>query len=177
MRELSLNILDIVQNSIVANANLIEIKLDEITENTLEITVTDNGKGMSKEQLKNVQSPFFTSRTTRKVGLGVPLFKMASEMTGGTFTIDSELNKGTQLKATFDTAHIDFTPVGDIPGTISLLVSCNPDIDFVYSQARNGNSFTLDTRELRAVLEDVPLNSPDVVAWIKDSVNEGIQEL
>lgn len=173
-----MNILDIVQNSIVAEASLIEIALDEDTKNnTLSITITDNGKGMGKQQLENVQSPFFTSRTTRKVGLGVPLFKMASEMTGGTFTIDSQPDKGTRLNAEFNTAHIDFTPLGDIPGTISLLISCNPEIDFVYFHTKNGKNYTLDTRELREILEDVPLNNPEVASWVKDNLSESIQNL
>lgn len=182
MRELALNVMDIVQNSISAGAKLITI---EVTENKrqdeLSITVTDDGKGMSKEQVQNVVDPFYTTRTTRNVGLGVPLFKMEAEMTGGSFAIDSEEGKGTKLKAVFKPSSVDMIPLGDIDSIIQLLITCNPEYDFVFTHSvidTDEKSFTLKTQELREVLgEDVPLNMPDVVLWIKDFLSEQTQLL
>lgn len=177
MRELSLNVMDVVQNSISANASLIEITQRE-SGDSLVITIRDNGCGMTPEQVESVTNPFFTTRTTRDVGLGVPLFKMASEQTGGSFSIESEKGKGTLVTAGFCADHIDMTPVGDMNETILLLVTCNPDIDFVYIREREDKGFTLDTRELREVLGgDVPLGSPDVVAWIRDYLAENEAEV
>lgn len=174
MRELSLNIMDIAQNSISAQASLITITVDEDSAaGTLEIAVADNGCGMTEEQVANVQSPFYTTRTTRPVGLGIPLFKMAAEMTGGDFSIQSAQGEGTCTRAKFRTAHIDMTPLGNINETILLLIIGHPELDFVYCRALDGKSFTADTRELRAVLGDVPFNHPDVTAWLKEYLAEG----
>ena len=123
MRELSLNILDIAQNSIAAGASLTEILVEEnTTEKTLLIGIYDNGKGMTEEQVRNVQDPFFTTRTTRKVGMGIPLFKMAAEQTGGSFSIKSQPGVGTRVEARFKTDSIDFTPLGDMSSTIATIV-------------------------------------------------------
>ena len=139
MRELSLNILDIVQNSISAGANLIEIDLNEdFHSNITVIKISDNGKGMTKEQIDSVVNPFYTTRKTRKVGLGIPFFKMASEMTGGTFKIDSSLGSGTTITAQFVNSNIDMAPIGDINSTISILIKCNPNLDFVFKRSING---------------------------------------
>lgn len=166
MRELSLHVMDIVQNSLSAGASLTEISVTEEGAN-MAIEIKDNGRGMSQEQVKSVVDPFFTTRTTRKVGLGVPLFKMAAEQTGGSFSISSEVGVGTRLAAAFQTASVDMIPLGDINSTISLLIRCNPDRDFLFRRAKDGREFTLDTRELRQVLgEDVPLDAPEVMEWI-----------
>ncbi len=184
MRELSLNVMDIVQNSISAGASLITIEVKEsLPEDLLSISVTDNGCGMTKEQVEHVIDPFFPTRTTRSVGLGVPLFKMEAEMTGGSFVIDSEKGKGTALTAVFKPSHVDMIPLGDIEGTVQLLISCNPDRDFLYHRTRKGpegkeGDFTLDTRELREVLGgDVSLDNPEVVVWIKEFLEEQTEEL
>lgn len=174
MRELSLNIMDVVQNSISAKATEISIAVQENTmENTLSIKIGDNGKGMTAEQVKKVQDPFYTTRTTRKVGLGIPLFKMAAEQTGGTFRITSAVNKGTTVLAVFDTSSLDMTPLGDINDTVHLLVMCNPNLDFTFTHQVDDQEFTLDTKEMREMLgHDVPLNHPDVTLWIKSYLNE-----
>ena len=174
MRELSLNVMDIVQNSIRAGASLTTIRIDEsVPGDTLAITVTDNGCGMSEEQVKSVIDPFFTTRTTRKVGLGVPLFKMEAEMTGGSFSVWSQKGEGTALTAVFVPSHVDMIPLGDMAGTVRLLITCNPDLDFVYTRSRDGRSFTLDTRELRAVLGgEVALSEPEVSEWIASYLQE-----
>ncbi len=173
MQELSLNIMDVAQNSIVAGATLITIHAachgDRLT-----VEISDNGKGMSEEQLAHVTDPFFTTRTTRKVGLGVPLFKMQAELTGGMFSIDSQTGIGTHLKAEFVTSHVDMIPLGDLNQTILLLITCNPDLDFVFIHDTDETTFTLDTRELREVLGgEVPLNDPAVTKWIREALEEG----
>lgn len=177
MRELSLNVMDVAQNSVVAGATLTEIRVIEQGIH-LQIEIRDNGKGMTEEQVQNVVDPFFTTRTTRKVGLGVPLFKMQAEMTGGGLTITSKPGEGTDVVATFDMSHVDMIPIGDMESTILLLITCNPDSDFVYYRSRDDRSFTLDTRELREVLGgDVPLNSPDVTVWIKEFLQENLDSI
>ncbi len=173
MRELSLNVLDIAQNSIAANSSLVTIEVNEKTAlHELVLTVADNGKGMTKEQLSAVRDPFFTTRTTRKVGLGVPLFKMAAEMTGGSFSIESEVGKGTKVKAVFKTDNIDFTPLGDMTSTIVTLVTMNTHIDFVYNFRKDEHEFSLDTRKLKEILGDVPLSEPSIAQWLTEYINE-----
>ncbi len=178
MRELSLNVLDIAQNSIRAEASLVEILVEESTEeNSLLIKISDNGKGMSPEQVQSVRDPFFTTRTTRKVGMGIPLFRMAAEMTGGYFEIESELGRGTATSAFFRTDHLDFTPLGDMASTVVMLITMNLHIDFVYNHKRDKRGFTVDTRQLKEILGDVPLNEPSISAWIKDFIIENTKQL
>ena len=177
MKELSLNVLDITENSVKAGATLIRIELLE-ENSTLSITVTDNGNGMSEEVLRSVTDPFYTTRTTRRVGLGIPLFKFAAEQTGGGITIKSKLktdgveDHGTVVNAIFHTDHIDFTPLGDIISTLVTLIQGHPDIDFVFTHKNDKGEVELDTRELRAVLEDTPLDTFEVLIWIRDSLTE-----
>ncbi len=173
MRELSLNVLDIAQNSVSADSSLVEIEAFENTaKHELTLGVFDNGKGMTKEQLSSVRDPFFTTRTTRKVGLGVPLFKMAAEMTGGSFSIESEVGKGTKVQAFFKTDSIDFTPLGDMTSTVVLLITMNTNIDFVYRFRKDEKSFLLDTRQLKEILGDVPLSEPSIANWLTEYINE-----
>ena len=178
MRELSLNILDIAQNSISAGASLITIEVSEnITDYTLLIGIYDNGKGMSEEQVKSVIDPFYTTRTTRKVGMGIPLFKMAAEQTGGSLEIKSELGVGTEVRAYFKTDSVDFTPLGDVSSTIQMLITMNTDRDFVYKHIVNEKEFVCDTREIKAILGDVPLDTYEVSQWLKDFITENTEVL
>ena len=178
MRELSLNILDIAQNSISAGAPLITIEVSEnTTDHTLFIGIYDNGKGMSEEQQKSVIDPFFTTRTTRKVGMGIPLFKMAAEQTGGSLEIKSELGVGTEIKANFKTDSVDFTPLGDVASTIQMLITMNTDRNFVYKHTVDGKDFVCDTREIKAILGDVPLDSYEISQWILDFIKENTEVL
>ena len=173
MRELSLNVMDIAQNSISAGASLITIQVvEDVPGDLLSISVTDNGCGMTKEQVEHVIDPFYTTRTTRSVGLGVPLFKMEAEMTGGSFVIDSEKGKGTTLTASFKPSSVDMIPLGDISGVIHDLIVYHPDTDFCYTYEYDGKSFTLDTRKFREILGDIPLNSPEVSSYISDYLTE-----
>lgn len=177
MQELSLNILDIAQNSVKAKASLIFIGIEKNTKTKrLYITIDDNGCGMSEEQVNHVVDPFYTTRTTRKVGLGVPFFKMSAELTGGRFTITSELGVGTHIVSEYCYEHIDMMPIGDIAATIASLVSVNPDIDFVYSYKLDDNEYCLDTREVKVILEGLPVNSNEVLSFIKEFINENQQE-
>ncbi len=173
MRELSLNILDIAQNSIAAGASLIRIDVAENTaKNELQISISDDGCGMTPEQVSNVLDPFYTTRTTRKVGMGIPLFRLAAEQTGGRLGIESEKGKGTTTSALFKTDSIDFTPLGDVTSTVVILISMNTDRDFIYTRSKDGESFSLSTAEMKEILGGVPLNEPEVVEWMKDYINE-----
>lgn len=173
MRDLSLHVLDIAQNSVSAGATFIEIAVNvDTAADSIIIEIKDNGCGMTAEQLKKVRDPFFTTRTTRKVGMGIPLFRMAAEMTGGKLELQSEISAGTTVTASFVRSHIDCLPLGDMCGTITALIRLNPELDFRYTYTVNGKSFLLDTREIRRVLEDVPLNSPDVAVWIDQYIRQ-----
>ena len=180
MKELSLNILDITKNSVRAGASLIKIsmKLDE--NGWLELKISDNGCGMSEEMVKNVTDPFCTTRTTRSVGMGIPLLKMASEQTGGTLDIVSSIEpekSGTVITATFDTKSIDFMPVGDIVSTICILIAGSPEIDFEFFDKTPTGEVTLKTAELRAVLgDDISLAEPEVQMWLKEYLSDQYTE-
>ena len=177
MTELSLNVLDVAENSTHAGAKLVEISV--ITEPSLDritIIIKDDGCGMSKEKLESVTDPFFTTRKTRKVGLGVPFFKEAAESTGGSFRIESEPGVGTVVTAVFGYSHIDRMPLGDMVSTIQTLIICHSEIDFIYRYQYGDKNFTLDTREFREVLGDVPLSAPEVSSYIKDYLTENTRE-
>lgn len=182
MKELSLNILDIAENSVRANATLVTITIIEDSE-TLKVTIGDNGCGMTKEILENVTNPFCTTRTTRKVGLGIPLLKLQAEQTGGSVTIvsrhESEFpdTHGTETEALFYKNHIDMTPLGDIIATVITLIQCNPHLDFLFTHTVLNGEVKLDTRELREVLGDVPLNTVEVIMWIKENLTEQYEAL
>ena len=175
--EISLNVLDIAQNSIRAEADLIEIGVYiDRKADTLTVIINDNGCGMTAEQIAHVEDPFFTTRSTRKIGLGVPFFKMSAIITGGSFEITSEVKVGTKVKAVFVLSHIDRMPLGDINSTIHTLVTYNTDIDFVYTYEFDGESFVLDTRQMREILGGVPLDSPEVSEYIKEYLDENKKE-
>lgn len=178
MTELSLNVLDVANNSIRAGASLIVINIDINTkEDTLSILIQDNGKGMTKEQLTQVEDPFFTTRTTRKVGLGVPFFKLSALAAEGTFEINSAPKKGTTVLATYRLSHIDRMPLGDINSTIHTLITLNPNIDFLYSYHYNENRFELDTREFRKIIGDIPFSTKEISTYIKEYLTENKQEV
>ena len=174
MKEISLNVLDIAENSVKANATLTEIFIYEAGD-TLTLTIKDDGCGMNEETVKSVIDPFYTTRTTRKVGLGIPLLKLACEQTGGTLSITSsvsETDHGTTVTAVFYKNHIDFTPLGDIISSIVTLIQGHPDTDFLFRHTTDKGAVELDTREIRAVLEDVPLDTYEVIIWIGDNLRE-----
>lgn len=178
MTEISLNILDVAQNSVRAEASLIEIEVNaDSAKDILSVSIKDNGCGMTKEQVQNVTDPFFTTRTTRKIGLGIPFFKLAAESTGGSFSIVSEPGKGTLVNAEFVLSSIDRMPLGDMTDTMHALITLNCGIDFVYTYAHDGRSFALDTREFREILGDgIDFSAPEVSAYIKEYLNENTSE-
>ena len=179
MSELSLNILDIAQNSIAAEAKLVEIDVEENTEtDRITITVKDNGKGMSEEFLETVENPFTTTRTTRKIGLGISFLKEAAEMTGGHITLESKLGTGTTITAYFVMSHIDRQPIGNLSETIITLVSLNPQIDFIIKYKVNENEFIFSTYEVKTMLgDDTELNSPPIVVFLTEYIREHIENL
>lgn len=178
MKELSLNILDIAENSVKAGATLTEITIDE-TDEKLVLTVKDDGYGMSEEMVKSVIDPFCTTRTTRKVGLGIPLLKMAAEQTGGDIDIVSQKgeNHGTTVTAVFYKNHIDFTPLGDVISTVLTLIQGHPDTDFLFIHKKGEGEAVLDTRQLREILEGVPLNCYEVIKWTESYLKEQYEGL
>lgn len=178
MNELSLHILDIVQNSIKANATLVEIIIDENTSNnTFTIIIKDDGLGMNEQTLSSVSDPFFTTRTTRKVGLGVSLFKMACELTEGSFIIESKEYVGTTITAVFTNDHIDRAPLGDIEETLTILILNDKNIDIYYKHIYQSKEYVFDTREIKQVLEGIPLDNYEIIMWIKNNIKEGIYTL
>lgn len=178
MPEISLNILDVAGNSIRARAALVEITVDvQPADDTLAVTVKDNGEGMTEEEVSHVEDPFFTTRTTRKVGLGIPFFRQAAVSTGGSFQIDSEKGKGTTVSAVFVLSHIDRMPLGDISSVIHTLIVFNEHVGFRYTYRYGERSFVLDTRRMREILgEDISFREPEVSAFIKEYLESGKAE-
>ena len=175
MTELSLNILDVAENSVKAGAPLTKITVEVSEEkNLLTIIIDDNGCGMSDEQVKKVTDPFYTTRTTRKVGLGVPFFKEAAEQTGGSFNIVSKLGVGTTVTAKFNLRHIDRMPMGDLTATMHTLITMHEEKDFLFTYTVNGNSFELDTRQLKEILGEISFKEFEVSNYIKDYLKENI---
>jgi anti-sigma regulatory factor (Ser/Thr protein kinase) len=178
MRELSHHILDIVRNSVEAGAHRVDLVVtEEAAADRLTIVVRDDGRGMGAETLEHVTDPFYTTRTTRRVGLGLSLFEATCERCEGALTVASEPGTGTKVTATMRRSHIDRMPLGDM-GALAQAVACaDGDMRFVYSHTLDGLHFELDTEELRQELDDVPLTEPSVLTWVRAYVNEGLQEI
>ena len=174
MKELSLNILDICQNSISAGATEIGISLIE-EDRILTLTVTDNGCGMSRETVERVMDPFYTTRTTRKIGMGIPLLRLAAEQTGGELFIESvtadqgPCSHGTVVRATFHTDSIDFTPIGDMPSTMCVMIQGHPEIDYVFRHKTPILNVELDTVQIKEILgEGISLAEPEIIKWLSE---------
>ena len=173
MRDLSMHVLDIVQNSIKAGATLVTVAFTVDENRVLTFSVRDDGCGMTPEFLARVTDPFTTTRTTRRVGLGIPMLKQSAEMAGGTFGIESEVGKGTCIHASFDLTNIDCIPMGDICDSLITLIVLNPETpDFVFQASAPGREALFDTRQVREALGGVSLAEPEVVAWMKESIDE-----
>ncbi len=169
MEDLSLHILDIVENATRAGATLVEIRIcEDSARDTLEISVRDNGRGMDPEMAKRARDPFGTTRTTRRVGLGLPLLEQAARETGGQLTLTSAPGSGTEVMARFVASHIDRKPLGDLGATLVTMILGSPNVEFVCEMDRNGETTTLDTRSLKAELEGTSITEPAVLALIKD---------
>ncbi len=178
MEDISLHILDVAENGIMAGADLIRISVEENSSgDRLTVAIEDNGRGMSPEFLKSVLDPFVTTRKTRKVGLGLSLFQQSVQEAEGEMNITSKPGVGTTLNATMKRSHIDRKPMGDLAGTMLCLIEGNADIDFVFDYSVDDRSYCLDTREIRCVIEDIPLNHPSVIRLIRDNLITGMKEI
>ena len=178
MRELSLHIMDVIENGITAGANLITLKISENRKsNLLTIVIADNGGGIPENILEAVMDPFFTTRTTRRVGLGLSLFREASKRCNGEFNISSREGEGTTISATFQLDHIDMVPVGDMARSLSCLIMGNPEVDFLYFHEVNGKSINFDTRHIREELDGVPLNNIEVINYIDKTISESLEKI
>lgn len=178
MRDLSMHIMDIAQNSLTAKATYIRISITEnIKEDNYIITFEDNGIGMTRDYVSTITDPFVTSRTTRKVGLGIPLLKQNAERTGGRLIIESEPAKGTKVEAIFSFSHPDRPPLGDIAGTIVLLCSANPEVNFEYIHTTIKGDYVFNTNEVTEVLEGVSITEASVIRFLKEMINENLSEI
>jgi anti-sigma regulatory factor (Ser/Thr protein kinase) len=176
MEDLSLHILDVAENSVDAGATRVEIAVEEDTVNDLlSIVIKDNGRGMDEETIKTATDPFFTTKTVRKVGLGLPFLKQAAEECEGRFSLASEQGKGTTVTVTFMRSHIDRKPLGDMGASIMVLIAGNPGIDILFIYKKDGYTYHLDTREIREELAEVPINSPEVLKLIRDDIDKGLK--
>ncbi len=168
LRELALHVLDIAEKSLNAGASLVTIEVvEDAAADRLTIRVSDNGRGMDAETVAQVIDPFFTTRSTRKVGLGLPFLKQAAEMCNGGLTIDSKVGQGTLVTATFQRSHIDRMPLGDLPGTVLTLIVGYPLADFIFRHMIGDKCVQLDTRPIKAELGDVALSEPEVIGYLK----------
>ena len=175
MKEISLNILDVTKNSVKAGATLIKLSLSTDDNGILTVEISDNGCGMSEEILAHVTDPFYTTRTTRKVGLGLPLLKMATEQTGGHLNIVSSTKRGesgTTVTAVFDTKSIDCMPMGDIISTVCILVAGSPEIDFEFIDSNSKRCVSLKTAELKEILGGISLAEPEIQMWMKEYLED-----
>lgn len=177
MEDLSLHLLDIVENSVDAGATKIDIIIKEShVEDLLTLSIRDNGRGMDAEMLERVSDPFFTTKTTRRFGLGIPLLKQSVEECRGSFVIESSPGIGTSITATMQLSHIDRKPLGDIGTTVKVLIAGHPDIDFRLTYHRDGSCYEFDSRAVKEILCEVPIDLPDVLNLIKEDINQAIQE-
>lgn len=176
MKDLSLHLLDIAQNSIKAAATLIIIEL-EYRMGKLHFNITDNGCGMEPEILKKVTDPFTTTRITRKVGMGLPLLKLSAEMTGGSLVVGSVKGKGTIVQAEFFVDSIDRIPAGDMDETMKVLIQANPELDYEIHFRNEMRNYEFKTVEVKKMLNGVPICNMEIIQWIGESIQEGLKEV
>ena len=173
MEDLSLHILDIVENSIAAQADKIEIRIaEDLGQDLLSLEIIDNGTGMDEESLQKALDPFYTTKTVRRFGFGLSLLSEAAKAASGDFVIESKKGKGTRVKAEFQHSHIDRQPMGDMGQTIITLILSYPEIDLLYVHKKNGEEYVLDTGEIKAQLGDVPINSPEVLKFLRNDLKQ-----
>ena len=175
MKDLSMHIMDILQNSTRAGASEVTLEvLEDVAADTLTIRFIDNGCGMDAETVQKVINPFFTTRTTRKVGLGLPLLKQNTEQTGGSLDIQSEKGKGTTVTAVFGRSHLDRPPMGDLAGTIVLTASAYPNIRFIFHYNNGEIDYVFDTVEVNEALDGISIQEPEVIQYLKEMIQENI---
>jgi hypothetical protein len=177
LRELSLHILDIAENSVQAKARNIRINVEEDTaSDRLQISIKDDGKGMNLEKLAQVTDPFFTSRTTRKVGLGIPFLKEATEDCNGSLKMDSVEGVGTSLHVEFQRSHIDRMPLGDLENTFLNLLVGYPDVHWIFQYRKDKKEFLLDDQLIKKEFSDIPLSDPTILSYLRQLISGGIRE-
>ncbi len=177
MKEISLHILDIVQNSIHAESSKVHIEIAESKQqDKIKVCITDDGHGMNTELLKNVQDPFFTTKS-KKTGLGIPLLRQHAEQTGGHMTIESEPGMGTKTEAVFGLTHLDRQPIGNITETIISLIRTNSGIRFIYSHSVDHKTFELDTQEVEKELDGLSIGNPEIIGFLQDMIKENLKEI
>ena len=178
MEDLSLHILDIVENAVSAKAKRIDILvIEEPKEDRFVIEIKDNGIGMDEEASQKAVDPFFTTRTSRRVGLGLSLLAQAAEDAGGTLRIESNLGKGTRVTATFRYHHIDRKPLGNMVETMMALLLGNPELDISYNHKKEGGSYTLSSQWLKEQFQDRSLTNPEVIQWVRKHLQEGLTQI
>jgi len=174
LRELALHLLDIAENSVAAGANTVVVTVEEDSRaDRLRLSVEDDGKGMDEEMAALVTDPFVTTRTTRKVGLGIPLLKAAAEACNGWLRLGSQVGKGTRLECEFQHSHIDRMPLGDVAGTMLALLVGAPQIHWVYRHRVNGDEFVFDDRPIKDELGELPLTEPEILSYIRETLEQG----
>ncbi len=178
MLELSSHILDIAENSVRAGAKTVKIIIEEDSrKNLLSISIDDDGRGMTKEEIRKARDPFYTTKTVRRVGLGIPLLHDAAQRADGKLQLKSQVGKGTRLKATFELDHLDRQPMGNISSTIIALIAGNSSIDFIFKYVHNDRQFSLDTREIRKEIGDLPINHPEILRYIRNVIDDGLNDI
>lgn len=178
MQEIALHILDLAENSSRAGAKNLRIRIEESTKkDKIQIEIEDDGRGMNEEELKDVLDPFFTTKQERRFGLGLPMINQAARQAGGTLEIHSAPNEGTKLMFSFQKSHIDRQPMGDMAGVIMVIVAGNPEMDVEYEHICDGKQFTFSTKEIREILENIPLNRTEVLTFIRKYVYEGLRKI
>lgn len=178
MKELSLHVYDLMENSIAANATLIEVTIHcSVKDNIYDFTIKDNGKGMSQEFLSKVTDPWTTTRKTRKVGIGLPLIKMNTETAGGGMKIESKPGKGTVLNFWFQNNHLDRPPMGDLTGTIVILCSQYKDIHFIFKYITDTGEYIFDTDEIKEFLDGMSMQDVSIMKYLKEMIQENLEEI
>ena len=178
MKELSLHILDVMENCTEAGAKKVYLCIEEDKgEGKLKIVIEDDGKGMSPEELNRVLDPFYTTRSTRRVGLGLPLFFETAKRCDGDFRLESQPGKGTRVEASFTVDHIDLPPMGDLAGTLTAFIVGHPDIDLTYVHRTNGEEFVLDTKEVKGILEVDELTDPAIIEFLRGKIREAVIQM
>jgi len=178
MLELASHILDIAENSVRAGATAVEINIYEDSQkNLLTVEINDDGKGMAEEEIAKALDPFYTTKKVRRVGLGLPLLSEAANRSGGSFNLTSIRGIGTKLKVTFKLDHLDRQPLGNIMTTIRNLIAGNSSVDFIYKHRHNDRQFVLDTREIRKEIDDLPINHPEILKYIRNVIEDGLNEI
>lgn len=178
MQDLSLHILDIAENSIEAEATRIEIRVEENRhQDRLVLEVIDNGRGMDEKMVQQAIDPFVTTKKTRRFGLGLPLLAEATRQANGQLELQSRPGQGTHLRATFQLSHIDLKPIGDIPQTLLALIVGHPEVHFLYIHRLDGSEYRLDIKEIKAQLDGIPIQAPEVLKLLKNHIKEGLDQL